>query len=464
MSSTFRPAYAPEQIDFHLRTIDAPRYKLLRVPMNNFPSASTPIGETTTVTLEWKLPVRVYNMYKSFIAYNMNAPLIVGSHTITFEDIFDLGNQVYFGGAAGTALVELNNAQNYTKVARKIDTPLQDFMNNDNMNGLYRCNAPNTSNRVPGGANGANIGSDGYLEAAYSADAGLGVAPAPGPPIVPAAGILNTWRQYPLSAFTNTLLGVDRDFYSPVEQYFRVVAGFGNKMAFSVLDANTSTFINSVPVPGLSINQCYLYLACEQNIKIIEQIVGAANAGSLKYRIPFTTSFRNLGGAAGAQTDIQIQLSQQYGKKLKRILHTTFNGTEQLATAYDHNNYNGLKVLRYQTFIDSLPVQDRLLECSRPSGMVIGMDDWLENRKYLDKTSCIASKEMYQTNWFHIDSWHEPIENDLPEVNKDEGLPMDVSRQWQFSCTNGSQAGCIHYTWATFSRDVLITPAGPVFV
>ena len=62
----------------------------------------------------------------------------------------------------------------------------------------------------------------------------------------------------------------------------------------------------------------------------------------------------------------------------------------------------------YQTFLDSLPLQDRILSCKRPTGMNVGSDDWLENKKFLDKRSCIVSKEMYALNWFHIDQFFEP--------------------------------------------------------
>jgi hypothetical protein len=94
------------------------------------------------------------------------------------------------------------------------------------------------------------------------------------------------------------------------------------------------------------------------------------------------------------------------------------------------------------------------------------MDDWLENKKYVENRSMIQSKEHYQLNWFHIDQFYEPHDKDsmlLPEVNIDEGLPMDTPKQWLLSAMVG-QTNLVHYTFAQFARDVMITEMGAVFV
>ena len=107
------------------------------------------------------------------------------------------------------------------------------------------------------------------------------------------------------------------------------------------------------------------------------------------------------------------------------------------------------------------------MSCKRPAGKVIGSDDWLENKKFLDKRSCYTSKEMYALNWFHIDQWYEPHDkrHALPaDVNLDEGLLMDTSKSWTFSGEAGSVDKLIHCTWVEFSRDIEVTSAGPKFI
>ena len=320
---------------------------------------------------------------------------------------------------------------------------------------------------VPGGYNRIagiqyNI-NDSYIEPAYA--------------IVSAIGAAQTvYRQFPLGAFTGTLLGVDRDFYSPVEQYLRVSAGTGDKMAFAStyapganLAAGNNPSMAAASSGQITVSEIYLYLAVEQHPGIVESMRAKCMAGELKFSIPYTTSFKNVGGSAGGQTNIQIQLSNQYGKRLKRILTTVWNPQEKFNTAYDCANWDGEKVQSYQTFLDSIPMQDRVLSCNRPgTNGRINSDDWAENKKYLGPSSCITSKECYAVNWFHMDQFFEShdTKSSLPEVNLDEGILMDTPKQWLFSgqIPVGGLNNLIYYTYAEFSREIHITPAGPVFV
>jgi hypothetical protein len=467
--STIRPA----QIDFKLRTITAPKYKVMRIPLNNLPSSTVTVAPTASTMLEFKCPTLVYNLARSYVGYSTNVPAVAAAVSWTFEDVFDLGSSITFGAAGGNNLVDLQYANNYSKVARKLNTELEDYLGNDNMSGLYKSNELFEDNLVPGGsafgtaqyAKGvpgasAYSASENYIENRY-VQAGLALG-------VPAVNTENIqYRRYPLGAFYGTLLGVDRDFYSPQEQYLRINCGTGDKAAFTGTDVAVPALGAASVAAGVTFNNIYLYLAVEQNMDIVQSMHDQYRIGKLAYRIPYTTAFKNTGGAANGQTNIQIQLSQQYGKRLKKIIHTVFNPQEKFNTAYDCDNYNGVKVLNYQTFVDSIPVQDRVLSCLAPAGGILNNDDWLENKKHMEKRSMILSKEHYQLNWFHIDQWYEPFDNkdsSIPEVNIDEGLRMDTPHTWLFSCTAGATAGLMHYSFAQFSRDILITDNGPIFV
>jgi len=119
--------------------------------------------------------------------------------------------------------------------------------------------------------------------------------------------------------------------------------------------------------------------------------------------------------------------------------------------------------------MDSMPIQDRILSCRRPIGQQVNCDDWLENKKFLEKRSVYSSKEMYAIHWFHIDQFFEPHdkEGSLPDVNIDEGIPMTTSKNWLFSGqvnSHVSASNLIHYTFAELSRVIIITNMGPVWV
>lgn len=472
------------QLDFKLRETVAPKYKLVKIPMNNQASSSVTITPTGSIVLEWKLPTKAYNLARSYISYSTASSVVGATGNVTFEDTFDIAQSITFGSAGGVDLVNLQNLQNYVKIARKIATSVDDYLGNDEMSQLYRAGTGNGTSTLPffypGGAVIANpnvavggfVGTDintslePYFDTTYTALA------------TGAGNTMLRYRQFPLGGIPGTLLSVDRDFYSPVEQYLRITVGPGNKIAYSTSTTAIAGDYSAgqVAIDNITINNCYLYLAVEQNVDVIEQLMTLYNEGKMTYSIPYTTAFKNVGGSALAQTNIQIQLSQQYGKRLKRILHTVWNPTERLSTSYDCHNYNGSKIQSYQTFLDTMPIQDRILVCYAPgsNGLtgrglapgVVNEDDWLENKKFLEKRSCITSKNMYKLNWFHIDQFYEPHdkEGSLPEVNLDEGLLMDTSKQWVFSGTAGATAAQIHYTYVEFSRELLVTNAGPIFV
>ncbi len=473
----------PTQLDWQVRPIVNPIYKLVKVPINNLTTAGLTATAAGQQTIEFKLPTQVYNLSRSFLQWNETFPA-QAAYSWSHEDVFSLGTSITLGQSAGVNLVDLQFAGNFSKVARKLRTPIADYMKHSDMSGLYKCNTPaalpkiltngdpaaaapadrliaiadgndpNTGNVVPGGVNGAYSAFDGFIEPRYSLRSTFGQP-------------MYRNRQYPLGAFKGTLLGVDRDFYSPTEMYLRIVAGSSDKMGFAgTSSVNPSTGAATV-ASGVVVSNCYLFLAVETNAPIIAKIMNSYQSGTLNFQIPYTTAFKNIGAAANAITNIQIQISQQYGKKLKRILHTVWHPTELYNTAYDCQNYNGAKIVSYQTFMDNLPQQDRILSCLRPATTNINMDDWLENRRFLEE-SVITSKEVYQLNWFHQDQFFASLKRDdrrnVAEQNIDEGLPMSAPHQWLFSGTAGATASLVHYTFVEFARDVTVTPSGPAFV
>ena len=493
----------PSQIDYKLQKVTAPYYSYRQVPLNNLPSGTTgTIGPTGTTVLEWRLPTDVYNLARSYISYDMNIPLQGANNaSVTFEDLFELGSSVTFGGAAGMDLVNVPFAQNYSKVARKLDTSFDTMMTNDNLCGLYNANLPATSTPAITGMGTYNLSVGGVTTSvpainAVSAKVGNLVpggnlsagSSIVGGVVVPSyascmdyvesqycdIGVANTtedtYRRYPLGAFTGTLLGVDKDFYSPVEQYLRITCGTGDKMGYitsydptQVLGAanNPSTGAASLIAP-LTVNNIMLYLCVERNDYIIRNLKDMCFSGQMKYSIPYLSASRYAAGAAGSQQNINVQIPMQYGKRLKRIIHTVWNPQERLNTAYDQDNYNGAKTINYQTSLNSRNLQDRVLSCAASAGNILGGDDWLENKKFFGPSSCISSQDMYSLNWMHIDQFYEPHQDgiDLPEENLEEGLVMDSSKQWVFNCLPGV-SGLIHYTWLQFQREIIIDASGP---
>jgi len=137
------------QLDFKTTTIMGPKYKYVRIPMNNHASASVEIQPTSTELLEWKLPSQVYNLARSYISYSLEVPKKASNHNVTFEDTFDIAQSATFGSAGGIDIVNIQHLQNYTKIARKIATSVEDYLGNDDMSQLYKCNTVRDENILP---------------------------------------------------------------------------------------------------------------------------------------------------------------------------------------------------------------------------------------------------------------------------------------------------------------------------
>jgi hypothetical protein len=206
----------------------------------------------------------------------------------------------------------------------------------------------------------------------------------------------------------------------------------------------------------------FLFLAVEQNQLIVDSVINKVLTQGLKLNMPYTTAFRN--GSTGTVANIQIPLSQQYGRKLKRVLNTVWDPTESANTAMDCSNVAGSKITSYNTYLDQRQLQDYPLLTAAPSATAINADDWRENHKYCEN-SVIQNRAVYQLSWFHCDQFYEPgIAEKLgvPEDNLDDGLPMDAPKLYALQATTA--AACTHYTFATFVRSIQIDRTGVNYV
>ena len=102
----------PSQIEYKLRSVEAPRYKYVKVSVSNqsvFPIAILP---TTSSLVEFRMPNSVYNLSRSFLAYNLNitAPPS-GYYNWSHEDVFDLAQSIQFGATGGQFLADVQWCQ-----------------------------------------------------------------------------------------------------------------------------------------------------------------------------------------------------------------------------------------------------------------------------------------------------------------------------------------------------------------
>jgi len=454
----------PNNANFKSYQQNSGRYRYLRIPMNNKTGNTITLSATASDLIEFKLPVCTYNKARSVFSYSEYIPL-AATATYAFDNTLEIADRIQFGTSGGHNLLDLNFANNYINVTRPIDTPIDVFLTNDSTSGLYK--APQSTNVFPPGYVAPDNNIFGIVPAAPNLLASSDLEPRYAQISTVGSG-LNHVRNFPLSGVTDTILAIDRDCYYGNEMYLRINTALSSKVGYTATTALNGVGGATALVTQPVLTNVYLYLAVEQDSEIIKAVMDKFHAGTLHYQVPWVQAFRN--PTVTGVASIQIQLNNQYGKKLKRVIHAPFPTAETVNKAYDHSNLDGSKITGYQTYMDSKIMQDQILSCLQPvtSDAAIAaqngnmnFDDWRENAKHC-KNTAIQNASSYALNWFHCDRFSEKNHNtDIPESSIDEGLDMSTPRSWAIQMTTA--VDLTNYTFCSFSRDLAVTPAGPVW-
>ncbi len=459
----------PDNLNFSVYEQHNGRYRNRKMPVSNLANATVPLSAASTTLLEWKLPANsVFNLGRSTIDYNITVPAGgAGTFIWNFEDTAEIVSSIQLCNASGVYLTDLQYASNYVAAARKVDMAKGDFESADFTGGLYKGAADPTKNFFPPGAAMPYSTVAGAVTNVYGQPAAAAVKTAltsfesQYARVAQAAATAHTFaRSLPLSAFTHTAIGMDRDYIFPEDLYIRLNVAPSSKVAFTST-SQTDPTANPAPLaPNAqpTINTITMNLAMQIDPLVEASILAKFLSGQLSFLIPFQYGWRN--STATGEASIQLQLNNGYGNRLKRLLHVPFAAAESVNTAYDHQNLSGSKVVQYQTMLDGAPLQDSKLSCSQPVvGGSINMDDWRENRSLL-RGSDIESSLAYYFNWLHIDAFSQPKRGSVhvPDENILEGLDLSMPRQWTFTATTA--VPLTHYTFGKFSRQVVSTPLG----
>ena len=468
----------PDVLKF--RPIDeyAPKYKYRRIPIKVGGDTSFEITDGATVDAIVELPANtVYNLSESFLPYELqisNTELANGAN-VTFEDTFEIADNVYFGTNAGLDLCSLNDANKYLKIRNKMKTSVTKLLSNDNFDCIKSSNMDITTNiqATPYNALANNVYE--IITNAATYDSTVPVlesrylyrGPAELDPL-PAANLrisaINRYRHFKLGNINDTIFSMNKDLYFGAnEMVIRFRIPTHSKIGFVTSAKNAPTAANSSKFPNsVKVKEFYLYLAVETNEMICKQLIDKYNSGTLKMQIPYTVAFKKMTSNAGT-VSIQQTFNRSYGKKIKHIMHTVWNPTEQLNTVYDCDNWNGMKFDDYQTYLDSVEIQQQKLSCKLPTAGKMNHGDWLYNKKYC-KDSAILNGAVYQHNWFHMDQFYEDNKStNVPDENLDVGLPMTLGNQLlnrTWTITGEATGSLMHITYVTFLRDIAITPDG----
>ena len=457
---------APKVINFKSVDQYSGKYHYSRIATNDGAVGNKiTLDSATSQEINWELPSKPYNLSKSYISYTTNVPAPAAKCSVVHADVaLPWVQSIQFGTMGGLNLVDLQNSHLYSKVARKIDTPIDEFEASDIFSGLTKADLT-SANYVPQGYTSLAGNSLGVPVGAPAI-----VAPSANEPLYcrssePATAMQMQYN-VPLSAFTNTLFSMPQDMYFGTDNmYLRLNTAPSSKFGYVATDDQDPITGAAVLETQPTISNIFLYLAVETNNDIVEAIKAKYNSGELKYTIPFTYSFRHATTGAGSQS-VSCNLTAQYGRLLKRMLHVVLPANEVLNNAYNHSNFNGSKFDRYQTFLDSSPLQDAQLNCLQATNATPGLvlDDWRENKMVCSGTA-IQGPASYQLNWFHCDSFAgKSTDPNVSDSQIYEGLDLSIPKKWVIEMQT-INANFNHYSFATFLRQLHLLPnLGPQFV
>jgi len=461
----------PEQLNYKTENAVSPVYRYMRIPLNNLTGNTTTITASSGQQLQFKLPPVPYNLNRSLISYQL-APGAAGAsnYNVIPQDVLSLISTLQFGLNGGPYLCDLNYCNNYSKVARKLSTKLKKFLEADPVSKLFPSNmlrdvnlraesvtpAANDPYGLPAAATFSSIKN--YVEEQH-----LIISPVGGQ--TPDVSLIKDNVMLPLGALKDTIMELDKDLYFPVEMYLNIQTANANKILWTSTSASNPSSSAADVANTLTINNIYLYLAVEKDPVIVDSLIAKFKSGGLRMQIPYTVVFRN--SSTAPNTSIQIQLTKQYGKKLKHITHMVFNNTEHLNTMYDCNNYNAEKTQYYRTFLNSVGLQDDNLYCYQPGNSSLpsgnpGLEDWRVNQDHC-RDSVIQNAGQYQMNWFHRDSWVLKPED---QENVDDGLDMSEYPVvlWQYQSVQPGSSSYQNYSFATFLREFVVRQDGFEYV
>lgn len=465
----------PHVLNFKVHETAQPRYRYLRLSLNNRNGNIT--LRNARELLEFKLPSVPFNLARSKLSYGLKVPKpnplsksgvdasgnLVDPYFIwTYEDLSfgEICDSISFGNASGVKLCDLQYDENYIKIATRAFTNAEELFSRDVVDSVYDSNLITGDNIIPGGltmaANNVYERASGnyFNEDLSSFSIRSSFVSSPDTQVTRS-------RCLTFSDIKNTVFSEDRDQYFPTEMYVRIDTRPVSKIAFQSTDEDDPSK-DTKAFPEIELQNVYLHLAVQVNQDICDSLIESVRSNNHKYRIPFTTTWRNSLNV-GINT-ANIQITSQYGKQLKHVMWCLGSDDEQLNHAVDTQNFNGDRIEDYMTYMDNRQLFDSRISCKQPlmtGDGGLGADDWRENSKHCANKS--LNYPLYQINFFHMDSFVDEKTNeglDLTDTNISGALELEAVRLYAINAN--VKKACTLYTYGTFYRDVMIDNTGNI--
>jgi hypothetical protein len=434
------------------------------LPISGTSDITLSTGSTQELTFE--LPNKVYNLARSSLDFNLNAPLTTSKANCLHSLGQSAIDRISIFTREGVFLTDMVNFAQFSRVVTPLVTKHDDFMDNDSSRGAaseaaakladkghnaFKCDAvrgaaaagvsDRQGQRLAAGGAALESNSESYVSPQYFVTSAVG-------------GALNVNYSIPLSEIHHSLCSVDRVMYFGQSLMLRVHFAPTDRMGFSADDFALTT--PGALASAIVVSEVKVYLAVETNPVVVQGLVNRVQSQGLQVMVPYVYGYQYT-SPANVDTSVQQRLNAGHGQRLLNSYHADFHLTNSGTTSMDISNVGNAKVVSFQTQLDNNNLQEYVPLCANNEDYDIV--------KPMLKGSMISSSDQYRYNRCWIDSWRKgPCASwKARDGTEMDGLELTSERIWQIS-TTGSGAAFRQHSWFVVQRTLTISPNGQITI
>ena len=475
------------QVSYAIKEDVAPRYRFSKITSRNIPTGEILSVSSAQRELLFELPsMTPYNLKRSRLVYTLNVgsqhqpssggnPAVNNSSWIA-DDVFQLSSNVELYDPEGLQLVNDSYAQKRSKIMSKLSTSDEKFREGDVLEINQMSNTTALKNplvaftptalhqfRIP-----VAIKEDAFNN--YNEVKHFDISPVS---TGPGTGSQVIYKSLELGNLSNTLFSQDKDIMTGKNLFFKIMTPTINQFGFASTQVDSSSNSITLLDQSVSVYDIHLQLAVEDNKILAKSVMEKFNSGSLSLRTD--TILATKSPIISQTPTISINIPASKNAKLKRIVNCVYNGNEIGVSNFDTNNFNGMKISNYQTFIGQDNLQYSKRTCLLSDGTKVNSEDYLENKRFLSG-SVYQNHQHYVYDWFHCDDFasldiskdRDNTGHDLKSREQDTHAGLDLTGDIMYkieATTTATQANPLTlYSFAVISRVLALTPQGNGFV
>lgn len=487
----------PQEVNFNTASTEKAHYRYLNVNPYNTGSNNIALS-TSTQLVQFRIPaMTVFRPSQIMLGFIAQFPAAAANNiAVMYNDCASVIRRIEFGPSSGGSnlLLSMDNANRASKLLSR----LKPWSEIETRNSLSFCHPFNTGSTL----NPLNALSYGCNELVINNTLGVNYASLGVTVDVPStklsdvqhlletdtAAAGNRTIKFKLGdLFPCTFFEIDHDVCFSIDMYLNIYVSTLNECGFSCLTASLTagTILQSATGPSvaptalasLTLASMQLNVPVQQNPILAQGTQQAMVNGQILY-VDYPV-VNVVSTAASTSQAVNLQYNRGYGQKLKYILHTCFDASVGPGTLIagttaasnisylDNNNIEGAKVELYNTYLNSIQLQDRAIISAAGAGQSDGYDD----SQYvldlqLNNNHGYPNVISYYANWMHVENFSqarldcvggEALSKVISGLDMSEASNNNLNYQWIGTTAN---LALTHFVIAIFTKSFMNSPQG----